>query len=472
MVVGMSTRLVNVDRDTPLLLPADLREWVPEDDLVHFVIGAVANVEVGRFKVNTRGTGSAQYPPRMMLGLLIYCYALGTFSSRKIERATWRDLGVRYLTGDTHPDHDTISSFRQENLDLVAGAFLEVLKLAREMKLLKVGNISIDGVHIRANASKHQNLTYRRAGQIEAQLKQDIADLLEKGRLADRQEKLDPARLPEEVGRREKLLEKMRAAQENLEAKAKERAALERAEYEKKLAARQERRAQGKGGSGSEPKEPPDQPQGGEQVNLTDADSKLMKKGRGGEYNQNYNAQAAVDAEGTMLVVGVGLTDCANDSQQLEPMVKSVPPELGPVRGALADTGFANAQALERLSRERTREDGSKAPGIDLYVAIGREENRRRYEFRPPEAVKRPGKEPSDPTLVAMKEKLRTPEGRRVYAKRKETVEPVFGIIKGVMGFRQFLLRGLEKVRGEWTLVCLAYNVRRLHSLVRQVAPG
>jgi transposase len=472
MVGGMSTRLVNVDRDTPMLLPADLRDWVPQDDLVHFVIGAVAGMDLGELKVNTRGTGSQQYPPGMMLGLLIYCYALGVFSSRKIERATWRDLGVRYLTGDTHPDHDTISRFRQENLEAIKGVFESVLKLAVEMKLLKVGNISVDGTHLRANASKHKNVTYDRAGELEAQLRLDIADLLEKGRLADQQEKLDPAQLPQAVGRREKLLEKMGHARAALEQKARERAGLERVEYQRKLAARQEKTDQGKGGSGSPPKEPSDQPRGDEQVNLTDADSKVMKKGRGGEYNQSYNAQAAVDAGDSMLIVGTGLTDCANDSQQLEPMVRSVPPEVGLVSGALADTGYANVEAIQRLGQERTLEDGSKVPGVDLYVAIGREENQRRYEFRPPQVTDKPAREPTDPRLVAMKEKLRTPEGRRVYAKRKQTVEPVFGIIKGVMGFRQFLLRGLENVRGEWTLVCLAYNVRRLHSLARQVTPG
>jgi transposase len=466
----MSTRYVNVDRDTPLLLPPDLKAWVPQDDLVHFVIEAVGGMQLPGLKVNARGTGSPQYPPKMMLSLLIYCYALGIFSSRRIQRATWRDLGVRYLTGDTHPDHDTICAFRQENLAVVAQVFLEVLKLAREMKLLKVGTISVDGVHIRANASKHKNVSYQRAGELEARLKADIADLLEKGRLADQQEKVDPAKLPDEVARREALLKKMAQARAVLEEQARERAAAARVEYEQKLKARQEKKDRGQGGGGSGPLEPDDKrgPQGTDQVNLTDPDSRIMKKGHGGEYNQNYNAQAAVDADGSMLIVGTGLTQCANDSRQLEPMIHAVPVEVGPVAAALADKGFVNADAMERVQKGQTLEDASKVPGVDLYVAVGSEENQRRYDYRPGKALDRPVKEPVDPRLRAMKEKLRTPQGRKAYAKRKETIEPVFGIIKGAMGFRQFLLRGVEKVRAEWTLVCLAFNFRRLHSLIQQ----
>jgi hypothetical protein len=372
---------------------------------------------------------------------------------------------VRFLTGDTHPDHDTISAFRQENQGLLAEAFEGVLRLAREMKLLKVGKIALDGTHIRANASKHKNVGYERAGELQEQLRLDIAALLEQGRLADQEEKVDPARLPEAVARREKLLEKMTQARATLEQQARERAALERVEYEARLQARQERKDQGKGGGGGPPNPPDENPQDRAQVNLTDGQSKLMKKGRGGEYQQAYNAQAAVDAQGSMLIVGTGLTDCANDSQQLEPMVASVPAEIGLVSAVLADTGYANAPAMERLEEERTLADGSRVSGVDLYVAIGREDNQRRYEFRPPGVVDKPVKAPVNPRLKTMKEKLRTPEGRRAYARRKETVEPVFGIIKGAMGFRQFLLRGLEKVRAEWTLVCVAYNLRRLHGM-------
>ncbi len=455
-----------------MLLPPDLREWVPEDDLVHFVIAALADMDLSLLKVNRRGTGSEQFPPRMMLGLLIYCYALGVFSSRRIERATWRDVGVRFMTGDTHPDHDTICTFRRENLDLIAQTFLEVLKLAREMGLLKVGTISVDGTHIRANASKHKNVGYARAGELEEQLKLDIAQLLEKAKEADVLGAVDPAELPQEIARRDKLREKMAKARATLQEQARERTAPQREEYERKMRERQERKDQGKGPGtgGSNFKEPNDKPGDKDQVNLTDADSQLMKKGFHGEYRQSYNPQAAVDAGGSMLILATGMTNCANDLQQLEPMVAAVSPELGLVKAVLADTGYAGLEAMDRLEQGREDKDGNKVPGMDLYVAIGTDQERRRYDYRPRKVLDKPRREPVDARLVAMREKLRTPEGKRMYAKRKTTVEPVFGIIKQAMGFRQFLLRGLEKVRGEWSLVGLAYNIRRLWSLAQMEA--
>jgi len=189
----MAERLVNVDRDTPMLLPVDLRQWVPEDDLVHFVIEAVDSMHLPSMGINRRGTGSEQYPPRMMMALLIYCYANGIFSSRRIERATYRDIGVRYLSGDTHPDHDTICTFRRENAAVVKEAFVEVLRLASEMKLLKVGVVSVDGTHIRANASKHKNVRYDRAGQLERQLREDVEELLRQAENQDRQDEVEVA---------------------------------------------------------------------------------------------------------------------------------------------------------------------------------------------------------------------------------------------------------------------------------------
>src|SRR4030042_1974564 len=208
----MAERLVNVDRETPLLLPVDLRDWVPENDLVHFVVNAVETMSLWALSVKRRGTGDEEYPPRMMLALLIYCYASGVFGSRRIERATYRDLAVRYLTGDTHPDHDTICMFRRANGEVIKEAFLEVLKLAREMKLLRVGTISVDGTHVKANASKHKSVRYDRAGELEQKLCKDIAELMEKAERSDNEAVGEEQSLPEEIGRRERLLEKMREA--------------------------------------------------------------------------------------------------------------------------------------------------------------------------------------------------------------------------------------------------------------------
>jgi transposase len=435
-----------------MLLPPDLREWVPEDDMVHFVIEAVSGMNLPGLKVNHRGSGSEQFPPKMMLQLLIYCYANSVFSSRRIERATYRDVAVRFLTADTHPDHDTICTFRRENFEAVSEAFLQVLQLARSLGLLKVGAVSVDGTHIRANASKDKNVRYDRAGELEEQLKLDIAELLAQADQADRQEKDDGQSLPNEIARRERLLEKMQQARQDLEERAKARAAAEQADYERKVQERNQR-----SGKGKKIQPPRDTPDDHTQVNLTDSDSRLMRKNKREGYTQSYNSQAAVDADGSQLILSKHVSQCASDANELEPAVNGIPACLGEVSAALADSGYVNADAIERL----------EADDKDVYVAVGRDDGnlQRTYDYRPRSAVEKPAKVVKDPRLLEMQQKLKSDKGRALYTKRKQTVEPVFGIIKSVMGFRQFLLRGLEKVSGEWDLVCLAYNVKRLWAL-------
>jgi transposase len=241
------SKFVDCAREQPFLLPPDLRDGVPEDDLAHFVIEAVERVAIGAFKVNDRGTGSAQYHPRMMLALLIYCYASGIFSSRRIERATHRDLGVRYVAANRHPDHDTIATFRRENFTAVAESFLQVLLLAKELKLVKVGVVSVDGSEFDANASKHRAVTYQRAGELIDQLKLEIADLLGRAEAADALGEEDPQALPKEMARREALRAQLEAARRRLEAQAKARAEAERADYQAKVAARAKRQGRGQG---------------------------------------------------------------------------------------------------------------------------------------------------------------------------------------------------------------------------------
>ena len=436
-----------------MLLPPDLRDWVADDDMVHFVITAVEGMRLTTLKVNHRGTGSEQFPPRMMLALLIYCYANGIFSSRRIERATYRDVAVRYLTADTHPDHDTICTFRRENFEAMAEAFLQVLQLARELGVLKVGTVSVDGTHIKANASKDKNVRYDRAGELEQQLRNDIQELFDKAEQADQQDQLDGQSLPEEIKRRERLLTKMQQAREQLEQRAKQRAEAEQAEYENKVSDRDKRNGKRKG---PKPKPPKDTPDGKEQINLTDEDSNLMRKNKREGYTQSFNAQAAVDADGSQLILSNHVSTCASDANELIPAIEGIPAEIGTVTAALADSGYVNGDAFDDLQED-----------IDLYVAVSREENhsQRTYDYRPASSRNKPAKVITDERLLDMRETLQTDEGRRLYAKRKQTVEPVFGIIKEVLGFRQFLLRGLEKVAGEWSLMCLAYNVKRLCTL-------
>jgi transposase len=439
----MGERFVNVDRDTPMMLPPDLREWVPKDDMVHFVLEAVEAIPQSSFEVNYRGTGSAQYPPQMLLALLIYCYSQGVFSSRRIERATWHNVAVRYITGQTHPDHDTICTFRRRNAAAITAAFKQVLKLAREMGLLQVGTVSVDGTHMKANASKHRSVRYDRAKELEQQLTADIEELLATAEAADSEEAEDGTRLPEEIARRERLREKMREAQRRLEARE---SAIERESFDDDD---HDGGAGAGGGTGTRKT-----PRADKQINLTDSDSSLMRKSRRDSWIQGYNAQAVVDADGSQLVLASWVHTSPSDAQQLRRAYKQAGEHGCRPTRMLADGGYANAEEFEKL-----------ADNVDLYVAVSSADaGQRRYDFRP-QRTKKGAKTVTHPQLVAMQQKLQSDEGKRRYARRKHTVEPAFGIIKEAMGLRQFLLRGLQNVTLEWELVCTAYNLKRLWAL-------
>ena len=445
---------VQGDRNQPYLLPPDLREWLPEDDLAHFVVEAVERVPLSEFVVNTRGTGSAQYHPRVMLALLIYCYANGIFSSRRIERATYRDIGVRYVTANTHPDHDTICKFRRENRAAVESGFVEVLLLAKELKLLKVGRVSVDGTKMKANASKRRSIRYDRAVQLREQLRDEVRDLLGKAERADGKDEADPQQLPKALARREQLASQLDAACKRLERQAKAQAEADRAAYERKVAARDKRDGRGKGRHITPPAETPAE---STQVNLTDADSGLMRRNKRSEYQQAYNAQAVVDADGSQLVLGTRVSQCASDRGELVADVESMPAALGVPAQVLADNGYATEKEVRTLMDRE----------IDVLVAVGTEDRRRQHDFRPlpaPEKATK-AKSPKAPWLVAMQAKLSEADNQASYRLRQQTVEPVFGIMKQALGFRQFLLRGHAKVTGEWQLLALAYNCKRLHNL-------
>jgi transposase len=447
----MAAHFVNIDRNTPMLLPVEMRDWIAGDDMAHFILEAVELVDLAQFRINERGCGSEQYPPRMMLALLIYCYSHGIFGSRRIHAATHHHLSVRYLAGNTHPDHDTICKFRRENFEAIAGCFLRVLELAKEIGVLRLGTVALDGSRFHANASKHRNVGYARAGVLIVQLNLDIADLMHKAESADTAP-AEKETLPAELTRRQALLEKLTAAREAIEQRARERAQSQMPAYEAKVQAQAERRH---GGRVAQP--PTKQPRPEEQINLTDPESRLMRKSQNEAYQQSFNAQAAVCADGSQLIVGARVSDNASDKGQLEPTLAAIPAQLGTPEAALTDNGFLNTDAIERVMER----------GIDVYCACAAEASlaQRRYDFRPPEQRSESPRPITDPRLIAMHEKLATPEGRARYGRRKTSVEPVFGIIKHVLGFRQFLLRGLEKVSGEWQLVALAYNCKRLCKL-------
>jgi transposase len=457
----MSAKFVTVDRNTPMLLPPDLRDWVDEGDLVHFVIEAVERLPLSGFRVNHRGSGDAQMPPHMMLALLVYCYSNGIFSSRKIERATYRDVAVRYLTGDTHPDHDTICKFRRENLSAISAAFVEILQLARAMGLLKLGKVSTDGTHIKASASMARNVNYQRANALKTLLQQDIDALLKQAESADQTDS-DEQQLPVQIARRKKLLSEMDQAIEGLKQRARAQQQADQKAYEKKIAEREAKEKQtGKKISGKAPKKPKEVEEIAMESkathNLTDPDSRVMRKSKYAAYTQSINAQASVDADGSFLIVGQHLSQNSGDSNELLPAYHAIRSECGSPSELIADAGYINSEAIEHLLNT----------DCEPYVSVHCENahNERSYDYRPQTEAKT--KHLRHPTLLAMREKLASDAGKAIYKLRSQTIETVFGIIKEVMGFRAFRLRGLEKMQGEWELVCLAYNCKRLHKMIR-----
>ena len=439
---------VPFSRDQSFLLPPDLRDWLPEDDLAHFIVAAVERVPLDAFRAKAAASGKAQYHPRLMLALLVYCYANGVFSSRRIERATHRDIGVRYVAANLHPDHDTIAAFRRANRT----AFLRVLLLAREAGLLRVGAVAIDGTKLDANASKIRSVRYDRAKALRAKLAADIAALTARAEAADAEDASDPQALPKEIARREALKAKLDAACARLEAEARAEAEAARPAYEAKKAAYDAKRGRRRG---RPPKPPADDPPPERQSNLTDPDSALMRRSDAHEYRQAYNAQAVVCADdGSQLILATGVVATTADAPSFAATVLAMEGTVGLPRTVLADTGFANGKAVANL----------EARGIAPLVAIGRAQPHRPYDFRPPPTPKRE-RRTAEPWRVAMQAKLQTDDAKALYAKRKQTVEPAFGIIKSAMGFVRFRLRGLRNATTEWTLVALAYNCRRLHRM-------
>jgi transposase len=450
------SRFRPVDRKTSYLLPPSVEDWLPEDHLARFIVEAMERIDLSPLTRAYAGRGSAAYHPEVLLSLLVYGYANGVFSSRKIERATYDSVAFRYLGAGSHPDHDTLATFRRRFLDELSGIFVQVLELAQEMKLLKLGTICLDGTKIHANASRHSALSYGHLTQLEIQLKAEVQELLEQAEKADQSDLPDGLNLPEELKRRQDRLAAMEQAKTKIEARARERFEREQAEYDEKLAKREARQAEtGKKAGGKPPKPPEAGPRASDQINLTDADSRIMKVAGGG-FEQCYNAQAAT-AE-NMLVVAVSVTQAGNDMQQVKPILQIIgthPATLGKVEQLLADTGYCSKSNIAAC----------EAADIEPFMAVAREDHHPDWRERFTEPV------PLDadaPPLKKMAHKLKTQKGRKIYALRKQTVEPVFGIIKSVMGFRQFLLRGIEKVTGEWTLVCLAWNMKRMAVLCQK----
>jgi transposase len=437
------------------LLPPSVDEWLPQRHLARFVVEVIDGLDLSELVKAYRGSGSASYHPALLLGLLVYGYATKVFSSRAIERAMYDSVAFRYIGGNEHPDHDTIAAFRKRFLPQIESLFVEVLKLARTMGMLKLGTVALDGTKVHANASRHSALSYGRAKKIEKQLKREVQQLLRLAERADAQDIPDGMSIPEELERRELRLAAIACAKAKIEARAEERLEREQADHQSKLAARAEQEKQ----TGKKPPgRPPEPPTGGvqdkDQVNLTDEESRIMKVAGGG-FDQCYNAQAVV-ATGSMLIVVAEVTQAANDKEQLIPMIEKIqalPKELGRTQRILADSGYLSQANVEQC----------EAAKIEPLIALGRSRHHVSWKQRFAAAPKTP---PDSATpMQKMAHRLKTPRGRALYALRKQTPEPVFGIIKSVMGYRQCLLRGLENVKGEWNLVTMSWNIKRMFAM-------
>src|SRR6187549_3170762 len=352
-----------IDRQTGFLLPPSVNEWLPEKHLARFVVEVIDGLDLSVMRGSYRGSGSASYPPSLLLGILVYGYATGVFSSRKLERASYDSVAFRFIAANQHPDHDTIAAFRRRFLQEIEGLFVQVLAVAREMGVLKMGTVALDGTKIHANASRHSALSYEHAGRIEAQLKAEVAELLAKAEAADRSDLPDGLSIPDELARREERLAKLAEARATIEARARERFEREQAEHEAKLAARDAKaEATGRKPRGKPPQPPVEGPRPTDQVNLTDEDSRIMPVAGGG-FEPCYNAQAVV-AAGSLLAANV--VQAPNDKQQLAPMLDkfaALPADLGQPETLLADTGYFSAANVEVCG----------AAGIEPLIALSRE---------------------------------------------------------------------------------------------------
>lgn len=450
----MIQKFIPTNRDQQYLFPPSIQDWLPEKHLARFVVDIVSQLNLQPLAETYAGKGFKAYHPEVIISLLFYGYATGVFSSRKIEKATYDSVAFRFISANTHPDHDTIATFRKRFLEQLKPLFVQILLVASEMGLLKLGKVSLDGTKIKANASKHHALSWDHACKLEQQLLAEVDELIRLAEQTDSEEVPDEMDIPEELCRRQDRLAAIAQAKAIIEERAAQRYALEQKEYEEKDAARLAKaEAAGKKPRGRDPKPPTSGPHKKDQVNLTDEESRIMpSSGKG--FVQAYNAQAAVDID-TMLIVESHISQAPNDKQEIIPALASLnelPEKLGKINTMLADAGYYSDDNVASCEQS----------GIESFIPPNREKHNQPLTERFIDPAPLP--ENAEP-IDKMRSKLKTVEGRKVYAQRKSTVEPVFGIVKHVLGFRQFFLRGLEAVSGEWTLVSIAWNIKRMFTL-------
>lgn len=452
----MTRKFKTVDYEKTLDLEISLRDALPADHMARFIVDVIAELDLSRIYQQYAATGAPPYAPEVMLGLLFYGYATGVFSSRKIEKGTYENLPLRFIGGNMHPDHATIAHFRKQFLGELKGLFVDILLMAQTMGQLQVGNISLDGSKIHADASKSKAVSYKRLLALEAFLQAEVDELFALAEAADGNGLPDEMNVDDEISRRTQRLAALAEAKKVLESRAQARYEAELAEYEAKMAEREKKAAQkDQKPKGRAPQPPTPGPRAKDQYNFTDPESRIMKNATNQGFDQHYNVQAAVE-HNSRLVVGHWLCDQPNDQQAALPTIDTIPTELGAVKAANLDTGYFSQGNIAGLEKRK----------IEPYIATGRMPHHHSWRAY---FQDQPASLPEEATLKEqMAYKLQTNIGQAMYRLRKSTVEPVLGIIKEVIGFRQFSLRGLLNVRGEWTLVCLAYNLKRLHSLQTQ----
>jgi transposase len=443
-----TTRFLPYTPDQRLLLPPDLRDWLEEGHLAYFIQDVVEALDLSEIYASYDGSrgGRPGFDPRLLVGLLVYGYCVGVTSSRKIEKATYESVPFRVLAADQHPDHATIAEFRRRHLEAMARLFVQILQLCEKAGLVRLGHVALDGTKMRANASKHKAMSYGRMEEKARELEAQVADLMAAAEAADQAEDAQHGsrrgdELPDELRFRKQRLEKIREAMAALEAEAEAAA--------QKLREEKEAKAQAQGKESVPEGEPAQAARPAEkaQKNFTDADSRIMRDGATKSFEQSYNSQAAVDSQ-AQVIVAAQVTQQANDKQQVKPLVElmkvnlegRIPEELS------ADTGYYSEENVAYLEGQQ----------IEPYIPPSRLKQKASPE-EPLEPVP-----DNAPTRERMAAKLRTTAGKKVYSKRKETVEPVFGQIKEARGIRRFLLRGLGSVQAEWSLICATHNLLKL----------
>ena len=450
----MARRFKTVNYEEALKQTVTIGDCLSPDHLARFIVGIIAQLDLSRIYAHYALVGGEAFAPEVLLGLLLYGYATGVFSSRKIEKATQESIPFRFVAGGWHPDHSTIAEFRKTFLAEIMELFVQVLVIAHEAGVLNLGNISLDGSKIHADASKSKAVSYGRLQKLQQHLRAEVEELMALGEKADQNELPAGMNVLEEILLRQGRLTRLEMAKAILEVRAKDRYAAEQAEYEAKLREREAKAQEtGRKPRGPAPEPPTPGPRDTDQYNFTDPESRIMKNSANAGFDQHYNAQVAVD-QVTLLIVGNTLSNHPNDKAEALPTVDAIPAELGKPKAGALDNGYFSAKNIA----------GFEARDIDAYIATGREPHHKSWQER---FAEQPAPPPDDASpMVKMAYKLQTDIGKAIYGLRKCTVEPMIGVIKEVLGFRQFSLRGLVAAAGEWCLVCLAFNLKRLHVLL------